>query len=108
MKSPDHIIPEYQNCAINFEKLEHKTPYTIVFFGTTSHSGGHYNFEIEYTGIELNMKKGYIPENVLSAFKDDLNDIFDYGPFNKSEVDSEFEKLTRWMYSYRGDSVTRR
>ncbi|PFL21678.1 hypothetical protein COJ07_10345 [Bacillus cereus] len=108
MESPDHIIPEYQNCAINFDDLKHKTPNTLIIFGSTSHSGGHYKFEIEYTGIELIMKKGFIPENVLSVFKDDLYDIFGYAPFDKKRINSKFKKLERWMYSYCGDSVTRK
>ncbi|MEI2319042.1 hypothetical protein [Bacillus paramobilis] len=99
---------ESSNCAINFTRLEHKTPYTIILFGSTSHSANHFEFEIEYTGVELVMKKGYIPENVLSVFKDDLNDIFDYGPFDKKRINREFKKLNRWMYSITGDTVTRK
>ncbi|PEF99670.1 hypothetical protein [Bacillus toyonensis] len=108
MESPDRIIPQHENCAINFDSLKHKTPYTLIIEGSTSHSGTYFEFQLEYIGIELITKKGYIPENVLLALTNDLNDIFGHGPFNKSKIDSEFKKLNRWMYSITGDSVTRK
>ncbi|PEA97927.1 hypothetical protein CON66_00095 [Bacillus cereus] len=108
MESTDRIIPQYENCAINFDILKHKTPFTLIIEGSTSHSGTHFEFQLEYIGIEIIIKKGYIPENVLLALTNDLNDIFGHGPFNKSKIDSKFKKLDRWMYSYCGDSIASR
>ena len=69
-------------------KLKNKGGFTLFISGT--YPSGHLNcdFEIEYTGADVFIKKGDLLFNQEKIIKDKLISLINYGPFNLKEVEA--------------------
>lgn len=93
-------------CIVNIERINEKTPYTIVLRGRSAAYGSSPELELEYSGADLIQKKGYIPNNVLELLKEDLNELLGYGPFEKRRV-KKLKETSSFSYLLEGGNAFR-
>ncbi|MGO4543814.1 hypothetical protein AB4Z29_03385 [Paenibacillus sp. 2TAB23] len=94
------MIPEGVECSIFFETIKPnpKSNSSLLIKGTVS-SGFKIIMSLEFTGAELiDNSNAAIPDEIIDLLKEDLIDIFGFGPFDKKALKQEMKDLNMLYY----------
>ncbi|WP_339836722.1 hypothetical protein [Paenibacillus sp. FSL R7-0272] len=88
--------------AFHFEKIDFKKnkPNTLYFRGSCTNSNGR-EVTIKYTGADiLNESSVAIPEGTLMQLKDELNNDYDYGPFDIKNARKALKEKGSYYFNF--------